>query len=105
MIKKFKNGKLKLSVPKNYRNEDGTVSEKFYHGAMFRNKLYIDTIDGKWYLIDLSTRKVYDFYKNYIIQNPIQFLLDDLTRKEIVYLPAQNSKVLFALYMKEYSAE
>ena len=105
MIKRFKNGKLKLSVPKNYRNEDGTVSEKFYHGAMFCNNLYIDTIDDNWYLIDFNTRKVYDFYNN-IIQNPLQALLNILTRNKIVYLyPAPNSKILFALYMKEYSAE
>ena len=97
MIKRFKNGKLKLSVPKNYRNEDGTVSEKFYHGAMFRNKLYIDTIDGKFYLIDIDTCKVYDFNS---------YILDDLARNKISYLyPAPNSKVLFALYMKEHSAE
>lgn len=92
MIKRFKSGKLKLSVPKNY----DTISEKFY-GTMFRNKLYIDTINGKFYLIDLETCKIYDFNS---------YILDDLARNKISYLyPAPNSKVLFALYMKEHSAE
>ena len=107
MIRKFKNGKLKLSVPKNhiyYRNADGTVNEEYYHCAMFWDNLYIESIEGNYYIVDFSTHRVYDYYNSYLIHNPLQSLLDDLTNNKVVYmypLSKRESKALLELYYKE----
>ena len=105
-IRKFKNGKVKLSIPKNdyyYRDLYGEVVEEFYHDEMYFNNLYIDVIEGDWYIIDTSNGLVYDYF-TYLVHNPLKELLNDLTDNETLYLyPELNSKELYQLYIKEHS--
>lgn len=81
MIKKFKNGKIKLTAPLKsdgwLRNTDGTISEDYYHDIMFMADLYFDQIRGYIYLVDFNTKLVYEL-ESQNIQNPLKWLLDSI---------------------------
>lgn len=107
-IKKLKNGKLKLSVPWDdfyYRDGNGNVIVDYYFDEMeLINNLYIDTIEGYFYIIDYSRGIIYDYYNSCLCHNPLKVLLDDLADNGIIYLyPAADSSKLFKLYLKEHS--
>lgn len=82
MIKKFKNGKLKLSAPKGeidkylYLDEEGNINEDYYHDVMFMSDLCINQIDGCMYLVDFNRQLVYPLY-----QFDFFNLLEDLFKK------------------------
>ena len=103
MIKKFKNGKIRIQVPEKhlfYRYINDDVTEGFYYVEMFWEHLRIEKIGDKNYLIDLSTNKVYDIFSE--CKNPLQALLDILTRNKVVHLlPSKNSSKLFKQYIEE----
>ena len=103
MIRKFKNGKVKLSVPKNdwyYRNDDKSIKEEFYFEEMFYSNLYIEEIQGNFFIVDYETRNVYDYFQSYLLQNPLRYLLDELAEKNTVYLyPMPEGKRLFENYI------
>ena len=106
-IKKFRNGKVKLYVPENdwcYRDDDGKVKEEFYFDEMELADLRIEVIEGDWYIIDFNTGRVYNYFNGYLIQNPLKYLLDDLTKNKKIYLyPLSNreSKELIEKYFSE----
>lgn len=108
-IRKFKNGKVKLYIPKGdwyYRDSNGKIKEEFYHDEMFMHNLYIEVIDGDYYIVDTSTNLIYDYFNSYLIQNPLQYLLKDLEEKEKIYLyPEANSEKLFEQYLIERKEE
>lgn len=103
-IRKFKNGKIRMQVNKNgyYWNDDGTINESFYHDEMFINSLYIEEIQGNFFIVDYETKNVYDFFNSYLLHNPLKFLLDELAEKGRIYLyPMPEGKRLFKQYIKE----
>ena len=104
VIKKYKNGKIRIQVPEKhlfYRYINDDVTEGFYYVAMFWEHLRIEKIEDKYYLIDLSTNKVYDVFSD-LCKNPLQDLLNILTRNKVVYLkPAENYSKLFKQYIEE----
>lgn len=108
-VKKFKNGKIKLEVKKNdwyYRDGDGKIKEDFYHDELFFNDLFIEEIDGDFYIVDTNTNLIYDYFNSCLIQNPLQYLLKDLEEKEKIYLyPETNSEKLFEQYLIEREEE
>ena len=107
MIKKFKNGKVKLSVPKNdwyYRNDDKSIKEEFYFEEMFYNNLYIEEIYGTYFIVDYETNNVYNFFNSYLLQNPLRYLLDELTENNTVYLYPLSKRESKQL-LKQYYAE
>lgn len=104
-IKKFKNGKVKLSIPKNdyyYRDLYGEVVEEFYHDEMYFNNLYIDVIEGDYYIIDTSNGLVYDYF-TYLVHNPLKELLNDLENKTVYLYPSPDSSRLYKQYIAEHS--
>lgn len=108
-IKKFKNGKVKVSIPKNdfyYRN--GEVIEEFYFDEIEISCLYIVTIEGNYYIVDFNTKRVYDYFNSYLIQNPLKYLLDELALNKKLYLyplSKRESKKLIREYFKEQLEE
>lgn len=84
MIKKFKNGKILLSVTKS-DFDGGSVSENFYHDEMFYSDLYINQINGYQYITDFNTGLVYEI-GSYLLQNPLKYILDELTENKKMYL-------------------
>ena len=82
MIKKFKNGKLKLSAPKGeidkyiYLDEEGNINEDYYHDVMFMSDLSINQINGYMYLVDFNRQLVYPLH-----QFDFFNLLEDLFKK------------------------
>ena len=110
MVKKFRNGKVKLEVKRNeyYWNPDGTLSEVFYFDEMELNNLYIVTIEGELFIVDFSTSRVYDFYNGYLIHNPLKYVLDVLAFNKKLYLyplSKRESKALLKKYYKEQLEE
>ena len=107
MVKVFKNGKIKLGVPKRdpyFRDANGKVLEDFYHGVLFWDNIYIESIEGNWYIVNFSNKRVYNYYNSYLVQNPLKVLLDDLTENEVIYLypmSARESKQLLKQYYEE----
>ena len=106
-IKRFKNGKVKLSIPRNdyyYRDLYGEVIETFYFDEMELNNLYIVTIEGELFIVDFDTSRVYDFFGGYLIQNPLKYLLDVLTMNNKLYLyplSKRESRQLLEQFYKE----
>ncbi len=98
-IKKFKNGKIKMQVPKNsiYYNENG-VDENFYHNEMFMSDLYFNQINGYMYLIDFNKSIAYEI-GSYLLQNPIKYILEELTNKKVLYLYPLTKKYSRSLLM------
>lgn len=95
MIKKFKNGKLRLEVVKD-DFVNGEVHENFYHDEMFMSDLYLNQINGYQYLVDFNQDIVYEL-GSYLMQNPLKWLLDELKdhKKLILYpLSKRESKSL-----------
>lgn len=88
IIKKFKNGKIKLQLEKKWDFEQytGELSESIYHDDMFMENLYIDTINGCFYIIDTNKQIIYDYFNGYFIQNPLKSLLNDLESNSKIYL-------------------
>ena len=96
-IKKFKNGKITMTLEKNYDfNEDGSINENVYHDDMFMSDLYINQINGYQYVTDYNTQRVYNL-GSYLLQNPLKYILDELKEhgKMILYpLSKRESKSL-----------
>jgi len=78
-IKKFKNGKITITLDRKYDIDSDTneVSEGIYHDDMFMEDLYFQTINVSIYLIDFNTSLVYEV-GSYLMQNPLKWLLDTL---------------------------
>ena len=91
MIKKFKNGKLKLSIKKGECELNGEVNESFYHDEMFMSDLYINQINGYMYITDYNKQLVYDL-GSYLMQNPLKYLLDELEEKGVFYFNPYSKK-------------
>ena len=85
IIKKFKNGKVKLQVEKCDRLSDGTVDENVYHDDMCCDDLYIHQINGYQYVVDFNTSTVYEL-GSYLLQNPLKWILDILEEEGRMYL-------------------
>ena len=102
MIKKFKNGKIKLSFPKSeidkywLLDDEGNLKEDYYYDVMNMEDLYFNQINGYMYIVDFNTGLVYEL-DSQNIQNPLKWLLDyigeykkyylyPLSRKESQYL-------------------
>ena len=103
-IKKFRNGKIKLTVePKhdieykiNTKEFDTKISESVYHNDMFFADLYINQINGYQYITNHNTQRVYEL-GSYLMQNPLKWLLDELAEKRTIYfypLSRKQSKSL-----------
>jgi hypothetical protein len=85
IVKKFKNGKIKIQL--DYMN-DGTTAqeiESVYHDDMFMSDLYINQINGYSYVVDFNTNLVYEI-GSYLCQNPLKQILDELLEKSKIYL-------------------
>lgn len=91
MIKKFKNGNIRLYAPKKgtmddyLLNEDGSICENYYHDNMFMEDLSFNQINGYMYLVDFNTSLVYEL-ESQNIQNPLKWLLDSIEEDGKYYL-------------------
>ena len=96
-IIKFKNGKIKVEVQKNYDiNSDGSINENVYHDDMFMCDLYLNQINGYQYLVDFNTSLVYEL-GSYLMQNPLVYILNELQENSKIYfypLSKRESKSL-----------
>lgn len=90
IIKKFKNGKLKLEYEKGDISGIGSIFENVYYDDMFMNDLYINQINGYQYLIDFNKSIVYDL-RDYT-HNPLYTLLNDIQKFKKVYYYPLNKK-------------
>jgi hypothetical protein len=96
-IKKFINGKIKMSVQKQYDiNPDGTIDENIYHNDMFFSDLSINQINGYQYIVDYNTQLVYEM-GSYLLQNPLKFILDTLQENGKMYLYPLTKKESLSL--------
>src|SRR5665647_967542 len=93
LIKKFENGKIKLTIQKEYDlNIDGTISDSVYHDDIEGNDLYLNQINGYQYLVDFNTSLVYEL-GSYLLQNPLNYLLDSFqTSKSIYFYPLSRKE-------------
>ena len=84
IVKKFKNGKIKVEL--DYTNEGATIQEleNVYHNDMFMSDLYINQINGYSYLVDFNTSLVYEL-GSYLMQNPLKQILEELLEKSKIY--------------------
>ena len=84
IVKKFKNGKIKIQL--DYMNEGTTAQEieSVYHDDMFMSDLYINQANGYSYLVDFNTGLVYEL-GSYLMQNPLKQILDELLEKNKIY--------------------
>ena len=99
MIKKFKNGKIKLNRPaKNdsYYWDNGVLIDEYYHDDMFFSDLYINQINGYMYITDFNTGLVYEL-GSYLLQNPIKYILDEITEGGRMYLYPLSKKCSLSL--------
>ena len=91
MIKKFKNGNIRLYAPKKNSMddylllEDGTICENYYHENMNMSDLSFNQINGYMYLVDFNTNLVYEL-ESQNIQNPLKWLLDSIAEEGKYYL-------------------
>jgi hypothetical protein len=90
MIKKFKNGNIKMKVEKNsyYIEQDGSINERFVHDEMFMADLYFNQINGYMYLTDMNTQRVYDMSRIWNLNT----FLDELKECEIMKLYPLSKK-------------
>jgi len=97
IIKKFKNGKILVSIQKNYDiQEDKSIDENIYHDDFLMSDLYINQINGYQYLVDYNTSTVYEL-GSYLCQNPLKGILEELQEKNKMYffpLSKKQSKSL-----------
>lgn len=94
MIKKFKNGNIRLYAPKTGSmddyliNEDGTIDENYYHDNVFMEDLYLNQINGYMYVIDCNTQKVYELDS---CENPLKYILDTIKEDgKMILSPLSN---------------
>ena len=91
MIKKFKNGKIKLSYPKSridkhcYLDEEGDILDDYYYNEVEMEDIYFNQINGYMYLVDFNTQLVYEL-ESQNIQNPLKWLLDTIKEDGRYYL-------------------
>lgn len=91
MIKKFKNGKIKLEMPKTkidkdlYLNEDGSLRDEYYYNEVEIADLYFNQINGYMYIVDFNTQLVYEL-ESQNIQNPLKWLLESIQEYGRYYL-------------------
>lgn len=92
-IKKFKNGKIKMVVQREYDYiSDGSISKMVYHYDMFFADLSINQINGYQYICDFNTGLVYEM-GSYLMQNPLKFILDTLQEdKQICLYPLSKKE-------------
>lgn len=103
-IKKFKNGKIKVTLQKSYDLENGEVNENVYHDDMFMADLSINQINGYQYLVDYNTQLVYEL-GSYLMQNPLKWILDTLfefSRMYFIPLSKKESKSLLEDLENDY---
>lgn len=81
MIKKFKNGKILLKPD----TMEDIKNESFYHDEMFMADLYLNQINGYMYIVDFNRSLVYEL-GNYLLQNPLKYILDELMEHGKMYL-------------------
>lgn len=81
MIKKFKNGKILLKPD----SIEDIKNESFYHDEMFMANLYFDQINGYMYIVDYNSSLVY-YLGSHLLQNPLQYLLEELEERGKMYL-------------------
>lgn len=91
MIKKFKNGKIKLVSPKKddqwLRDQynDNEITDDYYHDIMFMEDISFNQINGYMYIVDFNTQLVYEL-ESQNIQNPLKWLLDTINEAGRYYL-------------------
>lgn len=90
-ITKFKNGKIKLELEPSDFDDQGNVREEVYHNDMFMYDLFIEQINGYQYIVDANTQRVYELGSYlallvYLLQNPLEYLLDELKEHGKMYL-------------------
>ena len=108
MIKKFKNGKILLSVTKS--DFDGLqVNENFYHDEMFFSDLYLNQINGYMYIVNYNQQLVYEYiqlggqkkhntiYSLCNVQNALKEIIDGLTEYKKIYLYPLTKKESLSL--------
>lgn len=99
-IKKFKNGKIKMSIQRDYDvNDDGSINENVYHDDMFMADLSFNQINDYMYLVDQNRQSVYDMQNHgySIMQNILVQLLEELQKTGTIYfypLTKKESKSL-----------
>lgn len=86
LVKKFKNGKIKLQLEASDKELEEYERENIYHDDMFMSDLYIETIEGNYIIVDFNTSTVYDYFNSYMIQNPLKVLIDDIYESEKGYI-------------------
>jgi hypothetical protein len=92
IIKKFKNGKLLLKTQKeDFNNTENLIDDGIYHDDMFMQDLSINQINGYQYITDFNTNRVYEL-GSYLMQNPLKYLLDELTENKKMYLKPVTKK-------------
>jgi hypothetical protein len=96
-IKKFSNGKIKVTIQKEYDIlSNGSIDENVYHDDFFMSDLSINQINGYQYLVDYNTQLVYEM-GSYLMHNPLKFILDTLQENGKIYfypLSKRQSKSL-----------
>ena len=91
-IKKFKNGKIKMTVKKDYDIlPDGSINENVYHDDMFMSDLSINQINGYQYIVDFNTSTCYEM-GSYLVQNPLKEILETLQENKKIYLYPLSKK-------------
>ena len=95
IIKKFKNGKIKLELETNdkcfYYGDELEVNFDVIYGCMQMADLYIIQIDGYQCLVDYNTQKGYEL-ESYFTQNPLQWFLNTLNENNKIYLHPLSKK-------------
>lgn len=91
MIKKYKNGKIKMDIRYELKTgfyevgkgheEDMKELGNFYHNEMFGHDLYINQINGHLYICDFNTQRVYD-----LPRGDYELFLEDLGKGKVITL-------------------
>lgn len=98
IVKKFKNGKIKLQLEQkyDYNNNNNEIDiDNIYHRDMTMCDLYINQINGYQYVVDWNTYTVYPLIsEGYHLScyNPLVFLRDELKKNPIFYLYPETKK-------------
>lgn len=88
MIKKFKNGNIRLYAPKKGDYlwlEDGSIDERYYHDVMFMSDLYLKQINVYMYLVDFNTSLVYELDLP-LFKNPLTYILETIAEDGLMNL-------------------
>ena len=91
MIKKFKNGKIKMDIQYELRvgyyrvggthEENMREMEKFCHFEMSMEDLYVNIINGYPYIVDFNTQLVYDLPHGHF-----EMFLESLSKGKVIEL-------------------